>query len=163
MNTIHYNVDKEFGFDRLMIININKPISLYCQGDISDMNIGDTSPEFLARFRRVKYDGSLYTDKCLQTAEIPVGFKIIIKLDGTIGVVYKSGVYHEFNNTNMEELCVAEFPKEELGEYGSYLSMSISNFNNFLDSFRLHPKPIRKESESFVKIRKCLEEELDAI
>jgi len=163
MNIIHYNVDKEFSFDRLIIINVSKSISLYCQGDLSDMNIGDTSPEFLARFRRVKYDGSLYTDKCLQTAEIPAGSKIVIKLNGKVGIIYKSGIYHEFNNSIMEELCQVDFPKEELGEYGSYLCFSINNFNEFLDSFRLHTKPVRKESESFVSIRKCLEEELDNV
>ena len=163
MNIIHYNVDKEFGFDRLMIINISKSISLYCQGDLSDMNIGDTSPEFLARFRRVKYDGSLYTDKCLQTAEIPAGSKIVIKLDGKVGVIYETGTYHEFNNSSIEELCQVDFPKEELGEYGTYLSISINNFNKFIDSFRLHGVPVHKESETFTDIRKCFEEELENV
>ncbi len=163
MNIIHYNVDKEFSFDRLMMINVNKSISLYCQGDLSDINIGDTSPEFLARFRRVKYDGSLYTDKCLQTAEIPIGSKIIIKLNGKIGVISKSGIYHEFNNEIMETLDPIDFPSKELGSFGTHLGISMGNFNKFLDSFRLHAKSVREESESFIEIRKCLEEELDAI
>jgi len=163
MSIVHYNVDKEFSFDTLLIIDVNESISLYCQGDISDINIGDTSPEFLARFRRVKHDGSLYSDKCLQTAEIPIDSKIIIKLDGKIGVICKSGIYHEFNNSTMEELCRVNFPEKELGDYGTYLSISIDNFNSFLDSFRIHPKKIEKESETFTSIRRCFEEELDNV
>ena len=163
MNIIHYNVDKEFNFDRLLMINIKKPITLYCQCDMSDINIGDTSPGFLARFRRVKYDGSLYTNKCLKPIEIPAGSKVIIKLNGEVGIINKSGAYHEFDNSIIEKLYEVDFPKEEFGSYGTYLCISINNFNKFLDSFRIHGKPARKESEAFTDIRKCLEEELNAI
>jgi hypothetical protein len=124
MSLIHYNVDKE-------------PISLYCQEDINDIPLGDTTPEFLARFRRVKYDGTLYPTASLRTVNIPEGCKIVLKKDCTVGILFPSGTYYEFDNQNLEELRQSNFPTDQFGDFNSYIGITLENFKMFLDSYRV--------------------------
>lgn len=140
MSLPHYDVDKEFVFDRLLVIDVEESISLYCQGDIKEMLIGDTTPEFLARFRRVKYDGTLYPLLSLQTVDIPEGSKIVIKKDAGIGILAASGIYYEFNREDLEKLEREDFPDDQFGDFNTYISITYDNFQLFLDSFKIKPK-----------------------
>lgn len=136
MGIIHYNVDKTLEHDRLVVINNDEPLSLYSQSANTDFYLSDTHPEFLARFRRSNHDGSLISKSVLETIVIPAGCRVIIKLDGGVGILFIDGSYAEFNGNAHETLIKKEFPGHQFGKFHSYIGMTMFNFNHYLDSFR---------------------------
>ena len=136
MSFVHYDVDKDLDLDRLLIVEVEESISLYCHGDLSEIVLGDTLPEFLARFRRAKYDGTLYPLRSLQLVEIPAGSRIVIKKDGGVGLILPSGLYYEFDMKDFEKLEQRDFPEDQFGEFDSYIGITFDNFMLFLDSFK---------------------------
>jgi hypothetical protein len=130
-----YDIDKEWSFDRLVMIELGEQIEIFGQNCMGT-GIQITEPSFLARFRKVNYDGSLSSIADTSSIAVPSDSRIVIRLDGTIGVLFPNSTYYEFSGVEFETLIRVPFPMDEFGEFGSYIGYSLFGFNEFLDSFK---------------------------
>jgi len=145
MTIIHYDVDKGLEFENLIVINVDEVLSLYTDKYNIDVLLSDTKPEFLGRFRRSDHNGSLISKNKLEENIIPVGYKLIIRPNGTVGVLSEEGAYFEFTNN---VLVKCRFPGNEFGKFHSYTGMTMFNFNHLLDSYRVNHTLNVEEFES---------------
>lgn len=150
MSVSVYNVDRKHIFNELVAIDVTSSICLYCQSDENKDGVGieSTSPEFLARFRKVKYDGSISGIRYLNSVSIPVGCKILIKKNGDVGILFPNRKYYEFDKRHPEDLVLSELDEDEFGPFGSSHSLTMTNFYKYMDTWRIErpkkPSPSRR-------------------
>ena len=154
-----YNVDKPFPFDSLVMFKITGELKLYFQAceDISGLGLESTRPEFLALFRKVKYDGTISSNEYIDSFVLKTGFKIIIKKCGKVVVVNPSNEYMSLNSCIPQAFVFldsnsSQLYDNDLGDYKSYVNiLDEDGLNEFLDSYKFEkPKPNKIKRKIFL-------------